>query len=120
MKRKLIYSLALIAVAIMTALAMKETAPAAPAKAASVRPPAETNDEQVIAALGRVEPQSEELRIGAEVSGKLARVLVREGQRVARGDLLAVLENSELQAQLLSAQARAKEKEAELRRIVNG
>src|SRR5262249_39092993 len=45
---------------------------------------------------------------------------VREGDRVLRGQVLAVLEKSDLRARLASAEARIKEREAELRRIVNG
>jgi HlyD family secretion protein len=120
MTQKLAYFLAVIALAVMAASAVKESTPAPPAKTNPVKTTASSQNEQLIAALGRVEPQSEEVRVGAEISGKLANVLVHEGQRVHRGDILAVLENHDLQAQLLAAQARVSVREAELRRLVNG
>ena len=51
-----------------------------------------------IAAAGRVEPAGEEVRIGAEMDGKLARVAVDEGDEVRRGQVLAVLQNGEFLA----------------------
>jgi HlyD family secretion protein len=119
MKPKIVYPLALIALAAMVAVTLKEGTPASAAKP-NGQPAGDARDQRSIAALGRVEPCSEEVRIGSEVAGKLSRALVREGQHVHRGELLAVLENRDLQALLISAQARVTEKEAELRRLHNG
>lgn len=74
----------------------------------------------LIAAPGRVEPASEEIKVGAEVSGKLHSVLVEEGDRVARGQVIATLENSDYKARLASAEASLANRKAELERIQNG
>jgi len=47
-------------------------------------------------------------------------VLVEEGMRIHRGQIIATLSNDELQAQVVSAEAVVREKEAALRHIVNG
>jgi HlyD family secretion protein len=76
--------------------------------------------EVMVAAPGRVEPISEEIKVGSELSGRLVAVLVEEGDLVRRGQPLAVLENSEYRARLASAEAMVKQKESELRRVLNG
>lgn len=77
-------------------------------------------EKKVIAAPGRVEPLSEELKIGAEISGRLKSVPVEEGDRVERGQVVAILEDADYQARLLSAEATLQQREAELRRVLNG
>lgn len=74
----------------------------------------------LIAAPGRIEPLSEDVKVGSEISGKLKAVLVEEGERVKRGQLMAELENSDYAAQVASSEAQLREKEAELRKTVNG
>lgn len=91
--------------------------------------PKETGQEQAtnrlrnspfVVAAGRVEPASEELKIGAELDGKLAQVLVDEGDKVRKGQTLAVLVNGDYAARVAIAQATVREREAELERIANG
>jgi HlyD family secretion protein len=74
----------------------------------------------VVAAPGRVEPISEEIEVGSEMSGKLTAVLIEEGDRVQLGQLIAVLNNADYRAQVASAEARLRQKTAELRRVLNG
>jgi ABC exporter DevB family membrane fusion protein len=74
----------------------------------------------LVAAPGRVEPSSEDIKLGAEISGKLKTVLVEEGDSIRRGQVLAEFENSDYRAQVESAQAEVKQKEAELRKVING
>ena len=74
----------------------------------------------LIAAPGRIEPLSEDVRVGSEINGKLKTVLVEEGEHVKRGQLMAELENSDYAAQVASSEAQLGEKEAELRKTVNG
>ncbi len=74
----------------------------------------------LVAGPGRVEPVSEYVNLGSEISGKLKAVLAEEGDRVKRGQVIAVLENSDYRAQVASAQAQLQEREAELRKIING
>jgi HlyD family secretion protein len=69
---------------------------------------------------GLVEPVSEDIKVGSELSGKLREVLVEEGDRVHAGQLVAVLENADLKAQIQIAAAQVKQNEAEVRKTVNG
>jgi HlyD family secretion protein len=75
---------------------------------------------RVITAPGSVEPVSEEIAVGSELSGKLDRVLVQEGSRVSAGETIAVMSNADYLAQVASAKATLLEREAALRRVVNG
>lgn len=74
----------------------------------------------LIAAPGRVEPHSEEIKVGAEIGGRLRAVLAEEGDRVSRGQPIAYLQDSDYRARLASAEAQLARREAELRRVVNG
>ena len=74
----------------------------------------------LVAGPGRVEPLSEAIKVGTEISGKLKSVLVEEGDRVKRGRVLAILQNDDYRAQVASAEADLAKKEADLRKIVNG
>lgn len=74
----------------------------------------------LIAGPGRVEPHSEDVKLAAELSGKLKSVLVEEGDFIQRGEVLAELENSDYRAQVESAAAEVKQRQAELRKVVNG
>jgi len=69
-----------------------------------------------VAAEGRVVTYpGAEVKVGAERSGRLLRVLVQEGQSVRAGDLLAEIESDEIRAAWEEARARVVEGEAELR-----
>jgi len=69
-----------------------------------------------VAAEGRVVAYpGAEVRVGAERAGRLVRVLVEEGLKVRRGDLLAEIESDELRAELAEARARVSEANAEAR-----
>ena len=74
----------------------------------------------LVAGPGRVEPLSEDIQIGSELSGKLKSVNVEEGDRVRKGQVLAVLENADYSAEVLSAHADVEAKDAALRKVVNG
>ncbi len=76
--------------------------------------------EQLVAGPGRVEPISEDIQIGSELSGKLKSVNVEEGDSIKRGGVLAVLMNGDYRAQVLSAEAQVNAREATLRKVVNG
>src|SRR5271170_2995821 len=73
-----------------------------------------------VAGPGTVEPVSEDIKLGSELSGKLKSVNVDEGDRIRKGQVLAVLENDDYLAELASATAEVQEKEAALRKVVNG
>ena len=76
--------------------------------------------EALVAAPGLVEPVSEEVKVGAELNGRLDTVAVEEGDRVQRGQVIARIESTEYQAALASAEAELKQKEAELQRLLSG
>jgi HlyD family secretion protein len=74
----------------------------------------------LIAAPGRIEPISEEIQISSEIRGKLREVRVEEGDIVKRGQIIAVVVNDDYLAAVASAKAQTQEREAELRRVING
>jgi HlyD family secretion protein len=74
----------------------------------------------LIAAPGRVEAISEEIRVSSQLSGRLKKVNVEEGDRVQRGQVLAELENDDYKARVAAADAELQQREAELRRTING
>jgi HlyD family secretion protein len=76
--------------------------------------------EPLVAGPGRVEPISEDIQIGSELSGKLKSVNVEEGDSIKRGGVLAVLMNGDYRAQVRSAEAQVNAREATLRKVVNG
>ena len=81
--------------------------------------PAQTAPE-LIAGPGRVEPSSEDIKIGSELSGRLKTVNVEEGDAIRRGQVLAELENADYRAQVESARANVIAKQAVLRKVING
>lgn len=74
----------------------------------------------LVAGPGQVEPVSEDIKLGSELSGKLKSVNVEEGDTIRRGEVLAILENDDYRAQVLSAQAAVTAREAALRKVING
>jgi HlyD family secretion protein len=74
----------------------------------------------MIAGPGRVEPASEDIKIGSELSGRLKSVYVEEGDAIHRGQVLAELENADYRAQVESSQANVIAKQAVLRKVING
>ena len=60
---------------------------------------------KTVAAPGVVEAISEEIEVGAEIAGKLRSVPVEEGDEVVKGQTIAVLENSDFEAQIRTARA---------------
>jgi HlyD family secretion protein len=118
MKKKpaiLITVAAFILVVTLTAVSVRSRAASA-ARVAAEQP----KTPPLIAGPGRVEPLSEDIQIGSELSGKLKSVNVEEGDRVRKGQALAVLENADYSAEVLSARADVVAKEATLRKVVNG
>jgi len=87
---------------------------------ASAKLAAATRAPLLIAGPGRVEPYSEDIKIGSELSGRLKTVNVEEGDTVRRGQVLAELENADYRAQVESARANVVAKEATLRKVING
>lgn len=117
-----IFSLVLIILVIpkLELLQGKPEGPAAnPAQAAAmsveaavIRP--QVLDDKVIAS-GTV-LANEEVELRSEISGKITRILFREGKRVRKGDLLLKINDSELQAQLRKSDYQIKLAEEKERR----
>lgn len=97
-------------------LASRRTHEAAAASAAA----SANHEPLLIAGPGRVEPFSEDIKIGSELSGRLKSVNVEEGDTTYRGQVLAELENADYRAQVESARASVVAKEATLRKVING
>jgi HlyD family secretion protein len=75
---------------------------------------------ELVAGPGHVEPYSEDIKIGSELSGRLKSVFVEEGDVIHRSQVLAELENADYRAQVESAKANVAAKQAALRKVVNG
>jgi HlyD family secretion protein len=73
-----------------------------------------------VIAPGRVEPATEERDVTAELRGKLAEVLVDEGDKVAEGQIVARLIDDEFRARVAQGRASVALREAELERTLNG
>lgn len=73
-----------------------------------------------VAAPGRVEPLSEDVKLGSEISGKIGQMLVDEGDHVRKGQVLAVLVNDDYRAQVNAQTATLADKQAEERKTRNG
>jgi HlyD family secretion protein len=117
MKRSIyIFSAAGVLVLLSSALFVRSREHAA--KAAP--PPATFSREGLIAAPGRVEAVSEEIRVSSELSGRLHSVPVEEGDRVHKGQVLAQLENEDYIARVAAAEAALAERQAELTRTIHG
>jgi len=82
--------------------------------------PSSHSSPRMIAGPGRVEPSSEDIKIGSELSGRLKVVNVEEGDAIQRGQALAELENADYRAQVESARANVIAKQAVLRKVING
>ena len=86
-----------------------------------LRPPASPTFEHTVAAVGLIEPSSENITIGSPYSGIVAQVFVQPGQAVRTGDPLFQLDDRSLRAavtvqssQLATAEARVQTATASL------
>ena len=82
--------------------------------------PATDRGDIVAAGPGRVEALSEEVRVSAQVGGRLKTVLVEENDRVTAGQILATIENADYVARVASAEATLRLRGAEARKVHNG
>ena len=74
----------------------------------------------VVAGPGLVEPVSENVQVGSELAGKLKDVLVDEGDRVKKGQVLAVLVNDDYRAQVEASRGQVEQAEATYEKVLNG
>jgi len=121
MKKRMIIIAVGIVVTGGAALVLMAHAKASRSAAATHAAVASANvNSNLVAAPGRVEPVTEDIRLGSELNGKLKQVLVEEGDHVRKGQLLAVLVNDDYRADVESYAAQVASKEADLRKTVNG
>ena len=73
-----------------------------------------------VAAPGRVEPISEEMRLGFDIAGKIREVLVEEGDTVRQGQVLARLSADDLLARVQEAEQALAGKDAALEKVLAG
>jgi HlyD family secretion protein len=74
----------------------------------------------VLAAPGRVEGQSEVIEVGASADGVLTDVRVREGQEVAAGDVLAMVDCGDVEAERQAALALGESARQSRERLLRG
>src|SRR5512147_588486 len=117
MSKKLFLLLAIIGVALISVSLIWARAHGR-AAAPQARPQSEST--RLVAGPGRVEPASEEIKLGSELSGKLKSVNVEEGAAIRRGQVLAVLENADYRAQVIAAEADVAARQADWRKVSNG
>ena len=87
-----------------------------PPAAAGIVPQGGSRPAENVQAEGRlVAYPGAEITVGSEVSGRIVRLAVNEKDHVRRGDLIAELDASELEAEHAEAQARLNEAEADLK-----
>jgi multidrug resistance efflux pump len=116
MSRRTILGMMLLVVTCLGAYTAAALGPgAAPTPAANTVAPT-----KAVAAAGKVEPISEEIDVGSDLTGKLERVDVAEGDSVRAGAVVAVVANREYLSQVAAARATLEDRIAALRRVVNG
>jgi RND family efflux transporter MFP subunit len=99
-----------VAVAIATVRQGNQPASAVPLVSPSAKAPFASS----LAGAGTVEASTENIAVGTPVSGIVAAIYVKWGDRVKAGDPLFKIDDRDLQAQLLPAAAKVKEAEANL------
>lgn len=77
-------------------------------------------EEVALACTGRIEGESEAVAVGAGMDGIIAEVRVKEGEQVAAGALVAVIERRELAAELSEARAAVERAKALRDRLLTG
>ncbi len=74
---------------------------------------------QTIITTGVVTPQDgAEIKVGSRVSGKVEKLFVKVGDKVKKGDTIAIIEHRDLQTQVEEKAAALKQKEAELKALL--
>jgi len=115
MKRSTLFvAIGLLAIIVVNVVVLRQRSVAPTALAAE--PPAP----KTAAGPGLIEPVSEEVRVSAQIGGRLDQVLVDEGQRVTAGQVLAVIDNRDYRARVETARADLELRDAARRRVENG
>jgi HlyD family secretion protein len=72
-----------------------------------------------LSANGTIKPERT-INLSPKTSGYLKQLLVKEGDRVQEGQIVAYMDDSNLQGQLIQAQAQLAQQEANLSKLLNG
>jgi HlyD family secretion protein len=83
-------------------------------------PPVAEPDGIALACTGRIEGNSESISVGAGIDGVIADMRVKEGEQVAAGEVIALIERHELTAELEEARAAVARAEALRTRLFTG
>ena len=86
---------------------------ASPAKDEPAKSPAIAQTAWVAAAPGRIEPKSGQVRVGAQLLGRIAEVVVKLNDLVEDGELLIRLDDEEARARLQAAETEAASRKRE-------
>lgn len=118
MKRKTAYIIggSAFILAVVLTLSSLRSQPPSVVSASSLIP----NMTNLVAGPGKVEPISENIQIGSELSGKLRSVNVEEGDHVHKGEIVAELQNDDYRAEVQAAVADVRGKESTLDKVLNG
>ena len=121
MKRHTLYLLAVgIALGILTGTFISRRGKATEPEAAQPTALAFPAGGDWVAGPGVVEPVSESIKVGTEITGKLRAVFVDEGNTVKKGQVLAVLVNDDYHAAVLAAHATLADRQANLDKVIHG
>lgn len=77
-------------------------------------------DSVTLASPGRIEGQSDTMEVGAAIDGVIQAIMVREGQRVTRGQVVAAIDCRDLQSALPIARSEAESLRQARERILRG
>lgn len=118
MKKRVITLAVLLGIGAATIAAVLRAQHSAPVGGGVTKSDAPKAD--AVCAAGKVEPVSEEIEIGAEISGLLREVPVEEGQHLRKGQTIAIVDNADYAARVAEARATVAVRQAALDRVVNG
>lgn len=107
------FALVLIAISVNYLVQARERLPERPPPVQ----PAENPFPHTVAGAGMVEPQTENIAVGASVPGVVVEVLVEVGQKVKSGDPLFRLDDRELNAELAVQKAALADASAQMARL---
>jgi multidrug resistance efflux pump len=117
-KRQILVGAAIALAAVGTVALHSRTDKHAAVAAPAVDQPLITKS--VVAGPGLIEPNSEDVKIGSELAGKLKEVLAEEGQQVKKSQVLAILVNDDYYAQVEASRAQVHQAQAAYDKILNG
>ncbi len=93
----------------------------APARSPQAAVAPENSSVRYVAAEGKVEAMPGcEVEVGSEIDGRIAEIPVEEGSYVRKGEIVARLENGDIQAKLKEARAELEVSKAKLKEVASG